>query len=57
MIKRLNKKGGFEITTAQLIGILLALFILAVFGISYFFGYEWLMSALEKVRNVLRFGG
>ena len=56
MIKKRNKKGGFEVTTSQLIGFLIAALILGIFLVGYFFGLDWAKEAIEFARNILRWG-
>lgn len=57
MIKRKDKKGGFEVTTSQLIGFGIAIFILVIFVVFYFFGYDWFLDTIAKARNIMRFSG
>jgi hypothetical protein len=54
MIKRADKKGDVEID--ELIKWGIAIFVLIIFLLFYFFGMDWGKSAIEFIRNFLRFG-
>ena len=50
-----GKKGGVEVN--QIIGWGIAILVVVIFLLFYFYGFDWLKGAVDFVRNLVRFGG